>query len=636
MASVLHISAQSQAWSVTYNGSQNAADESRLLYVDGSGNSYFGAYESTSTGGNDVCILKYDNNGNRVWRASENGAMGGIDWANSLAVDGSGNIYIAGYNTDFSGTSIVIKFNSSGVYQWINYLSTAFNDEATCIATDGIYVYAAGLTFNFAHFNNDFVTTKLDCATGTTQAGWPQYYNSTYNSDDVPSSIALNSALGVVYVTGYSKHSTNSPWNQDYATIAYTTAGALVAGWPQLYDGPGSDNDVPAQILVDGSNVVITGYSTGSGTNWDICTIMYTSLGATVAGWPQRYNGAGNSYDGAGNTNSKASFRPMAVDAAGNVYVCGWTVAANGYYDMITYKYNSSGVAQAGWPKIYNGTSSLDDIGRSVALDGSGNVFVTGYTNGGGSQDFVTIKYNSSGTMQAGWPVTWDGGGSTDEALVISVVGACVWVTGNTTNSSTDMATVVYCDPLLLPIELLSFDASYNGKNNSVSLDWQTASETNNAYFLVEKSTDAVNWQAFTKVAAQGNSTRISTYHTTDDEPGTGTLYYRLKQVDMNGKYTYSQTVELNIGANNAISVYPNPNSGTSVLSLATEQLAPLNRLYVFDALGNIVLEKVITAPADNSKQLNVILDLTGSPGIYFYRLASDEKIIGEGKVVVQ
>ncbi|HWY38236.1 MAG TPA: SBBP repeat-containing protein, partial [Bacteroidia bacterium] len=275
MLPAFFLRAQTLYWSVTYNGSQNAWDESRLLYVDASGNSYFGAYETTATN-NDVAIFKYDALGNQLWKAGYNGGWNGIDWANAMAVDASGNLYVTGYVTDPLGTAMVIKFNSSGVYQWIAYFSSTSSDEGAAIVTDGTYVYATSSDFVFSHFNNDYITIKLDCSTGTLQTGWPQWFNGAANNYDVPTGIAIDNSSNV-YVTGYS---TNSSGNKDIATVAYTTGGVAIAGWPAVYNGSGNGDDVPAQILVKGATIYVTGYCTGSGTNWDMFTTAYTSAGA--------------------------------------------------------------------------------------------------------------------------------------------------------------------------------------------------------------------------------------------------------------------------------------------------------------------------------------------------------------------
>ncbi len=261
------------------------------------------------------------------------------------------------------------------------------------------YVTGRVVASGFPPYHN-YRTVKLDISTGTTQSGWPQDYNGTGNNEDVPASIAVDGS-GNVFVTG---SSINSSGDKDYLTIGYNASGATLAGWPQRYNGTGDTADAPVQVLVAGNNVYVTGASMGVQKNWDILTIVYTYVGTVVSGWPQRYNGTGNGWDGVGSTESSSSYKPMAVDASGNVYVTGWTTSIDTNYDMITFMYNAAGVIQSGWPQIYDNAGN-DDISRGVALDASNDVCITGFTapartftNG----NYVTIEYGPSGATMAG------------------------------------------------------------------------------------------------------------------------------------------------------------------------------------------------------------------------------------------
>jgi hypothetical protein len=204
-----------------------------------------------------------------------------------------------------------------------------------------------------------------------------QRYNGLGNREDYAYVIAVDGA-GNVYVTGKSYG-----WgtNNDYATIKYNSAG--VQQWVQTYNGPGNIWDGAFAIAVDGSgNVYVTGYSYGSGTDDDYATIKYDSAG--VQQWVQTYNGPGNSWDEA---------RAIAVDGSANVYVTGYSWGLVTSLDYATIKYNSAGVQQ--WVQRYNGLGNDDDYARAIVVDGSANVYVTGYS-WGTSQDYATIKYVQS------------------------------------------------------------------------------------------------------------------------------------------------------------------------------------------------------------------------------------------------
>ncbi len=109
-----------------------------------------------------------------------------------------------------------------------------------------------------------------------------------------------------------------------------------------------------------------------------------------------------------------------------------------------------------------------------------------------------------------------------------------------------------------LPVKLLSFDVRV--VNDQAALTWTTASETNNAYFILERSQDAFSWSAITKIDGKGVSRINSTYTYTDELPLTGMSYYRLKQVDESGKATYSKVLGVEaMATGHDISIYPSP-----------------------------------------------------------------------------
>ncbi|MEQ9424589.1 MAG: T9SS type A sorting domain-containing protein [Cyclobacteriaceae bacterium] len=108
-----------------------------------------------------------------------------------------------------------------------------------------------------------------------------------------------------------------------------------------------------------------------------------------------------------------------------------------------------------------------------------------------------------------------------------------------------------------LPVELISFEA-IPGSNSEVLLDWATASEINNDFFLVQKSRDGVEWKTVTKVDGKGTTTEIQQYSASDTSPFAGTSYYRLKQVDFDGQFEYSVIRAVTIQSG-ILRVYPNP-----------------------------------------------------------------------------
>lgn len=175
-----------------------------------------------------------------------------------------------------------------------------------------------------------------------------------------------------------------------------------------------------------------------------------------------------------------------------------------------------------------------------------------------------------------------------------------------------------------LPIELLSFTATPN--NRQVDLAWQTATETNNSYFEVEKTINGTDWEFVCKQNGAGNSTTVLSYTDVDKNPYMGTSYYRLKQVDFDGQYTYSQIETVNFNGQSETIVYPNPNKGDFTVKMIAET-AGNTTITLFDNLGKILVSQENTT----TKGVNFWnISTTDLPnGIYFLQIQNkDNEVI--------
>ena len=319
------------------------------------------------------------------WTARYNGPGNSYDQAAAIAVDASGNVYVTGYSYD-SVTSYdyaTIKYDTNGNELWVAGYNGPGNsyDYAAAIAVDATgNVYVTGNSDGGSGTSYDYATIKYD--TNGNEL-WVARYNGPGNSYDQAAAIAVD-ASGNVYVTGYSSGSGTA---DDYATIKYDTDGNEL--WVSRYNGPGNSYDQAAAIAVDASgNVYVTGNSDGgSGTYYDYATIKYDANGNEL--WLARYNDPGNNYDAA---------TAIAVDASGNVYVTGNSYSGTLPYkpDYATIKYDTNGNEL--WVARYNGPGNRDDYAFAIAVDANGNVYVTGYSDGGSgtSYDYATIKITNN------------------------------------------------------------------------------------------------------------------------------------------------------------------------------------------------------------------------------------------------
>lgn len=178
-----------------------------------------------------------------------------------------------------------------------------------------------------------------------------------------------------------------------------------------------------------------------------------------------------------------------------------------------------------------------------------------------------------------------------------------------------------------LPIELVSFTASPS--NNQVNLSWTTASEINNDFFTVESSYDAVNFKEVSRMSGAGNSNSMLTYNTVDTTPYSGVSYYRLKQVDYDGKFAYSniEVVNLNSISEMNMVVSPNPVIGLVDIRLDSDNFANPT-IEVRDLQGRILLVKNNLSV---SKGKSVNIDLSELPqGLYFIQASENGKSISK------
>jgi hypothetical protein len=298
-------------------------------------------------------------------------------------------------------------------------------DKALAMTVDASgNVYVTGQSYvNGAR--DDYATIKY-YPNGDT--AWVRRYNGPIDYYDQARAIAVDDS-GTVYVTGLS-------WGdgtfEDYATIKYNSNGDVA--WVERYHGDGDWADLAAAIAVDASgNAYVTGWSWGSGTCEDYLTIKYRPNGDTA--WLRRYNGPGDSTD---------IPYAIAVDISGNVYVTGTSYGSATDLDYATIKYGLDG--SESWIRRYDGPGNHEDMAHTLALDGDGNVLISGRSIGlGTGLDYATIKYDPPGNEL--WVERYDASQLDDAASAItSDAWGNVYVTGTSKSNETyyDYATLKY------------------------------------------------------------------------------------------------------------------------------------------------------------------------------------------------
>jgi Secretion system C-terminal sorting domain len=215
----------------------------------------------------------------------------------------------------------------------------------------------------------------------------------------------------------------------------------------------------------------------------------------------------------------------------------------------------------------------------------SGNYDITlynvGYTNSVGAAAWTVMKAPAiSGT----WALNGTCAASTD--AITSRTGL---------NGFSVFATAQSVSPL--PIELLSFDGTATADYNH--LEWVTVVENNNDYFTLERSTDGVTFTEIARIDGAGNSTQLINYSFNDMNPADGYNYYRLKQTDFNGQYTYSNVVPLTFHRGNMLveNVRPNPTNGNINFDFASPDDTEIHYI-ITDVTGRVIVDEKTSVKA--------------------------------------
>jgi hypothetical protein len=246
-----------------------------------------------------------------------------------------------------------------------------------------------------------------------------------------------------------------------------------------------------------------------------------------------------------------------------------------------------------------NGSSNTGGVGTQPAGDGGGG-------GGGGGGNFGST---GGGTHVAGSEQAGNGGNIGGN----SISGATVTLF-NTNTTSTSGGRIDVTFTVSAPVVWLDFTAA-SQLNGSVLLHWSTAAELNTRSFLIQRSGNGTDWVTTGTVAAAGNSASHSFYQYTDAPVVRNTWYYRLAQVDLDGKINYSKTVSC-LSSGPAVKLYPNPvTGGTVYVSLTYPSV-----VYIYNSMGATLLNKKL--PAGDSK-----LEIKSfTPGVYFFK-AGEQKI---------
>jgi uncharacterized delta-60 repeat protein len=339
---------------------------------------------------------------NQLWAVRFDGPTSGYDRLTKMTSDYRGNVYVTGYSDGGLGIGlemVTVKYDSNGIQQWVAVYTGqgTYHDYGSDLQVDSSgSVYLVGYSEDTT-YQADMFVIKYDSA-GIQQ--WITYYDGPVHGNDWAKSLRLD-RQGDIIVTG-SSESTN---DHDIVTIKYNSAGQQL--WVARFDGLLHYIDSPYDLELDNAgNVFVTGSTASSFENHDFITLKYSSNG--IEQWAMIYDGPEHDDDAAW---------ALVIDSQGSAVVTGNSASDWDQKDFCTIKYDTEGNLE--WIARHAGIYGLGGFPWAMARDLSDNIIVTGNQVGepswlgGTDDDFLTIKYDSSGSLL--WIAAYNGWGNGDD-----------------------------------------------------------------------------------------------------------------------------------------------------------------------------------------------------------------------------
>jgi len=326
---------------------------------------------------------------------------------------------------------------------------------------------------------------------------------------------------------------------------------------------------------------------------------------------------------------------PLPAGATGNDvqykfhFECDVMADAGGKHGWWTDNFLISGPSTTGTitsPEIkfsfFYGATAWDNVEWDFASKAGGDIDIQIYYDNAGTPTIIPdidLASNSSGFGTS--PV--DISGMSTATYPILYLKATLTESGGTPEL---LGWTVKTDISPVPIQLINFYATLN--RNIVDILWSTATETNNDFFTVERSNDAVNFEELIFVPGAGNSITIHNYSVIDPYPYFGISYYRLKQTDYNGDNKYSDIIAIEYypeNTNNSIIIYPNPasNKDNIYINITDNYINGPVTLNIYSIFGKKIYSSILLTGSTDYTSF-ILPGETLSSGIFLMTISSD------------
>ncbi len=353
-------------------------EDANAIKLDAASNIYVTG-ESDGTGtGRDIVTVKYDVNGNQLWVARFNGTGNGNDVGNAMVVDGSGNVFVTGKTTSTGGNInyVTIKYNSSGVQQWVSTFNGTGNASDIAVAIDYSSTGRLFITGNSQNIssNNDIVTIRLNPNNGNQM--WTKTTNGSANANDA--SYALLADGNDVVVVGSLNNTTT---NDDYYIQKHNGNNGNSI-WQKSYDFTNSSNKATAIVMDASGNYAVTG-TVLNASIVEYHTLLFNSSGTQQ--WVNKVS-TGLNYS---NANPQIAVDPI----ANHFYVCGQK--NTNVSDILVYQLTPSG--NKSWEETFNGAQNNQDVAVDLVVNSQGILYVAGASlNSNAKFDYTTVRISQT------------------------------------------------------------------------------------------------------------------------------------------------------------------------------------------------------------------------------------------------
>lgn len=486
----------------------------------------------------------------------------------------------------------------------------------------------------------------------------------TSNSGTTWTNISNNLEIGQQYCVGPSQ-TTAGLWLTGWQDNGTNVSGSP---WAQTYGGDGMncfiDWSNSSQWYAQADNTFIV--SSNSGGSWALATGGITDASQWNDVWMQSPVTNTTLYCGINNvwksTNQGSSWtkistwgtnyiKALAVDSANPNYI----YAAQENQVEVTTNGGTS------WTNITSGLAGAEFSGIAVNSKSPSHVWVSLSGYSAGNQVFASTNSGAAWTnISTGLPtlpvnaIVYESGSpnrifvGTDQGVYYHDTVGNAWEPYNTGlplvmvanlaiyQAGQELIAATYGrgtwetplpDNSPLPITLVSFNADYEAPIKSVLINWKVATQLNNKYFIVQKTSDGINYCDIDSLPGAGTTPFTQSYSAVDKNPATGVSYYRLKQIDMDGNSTEFSPVAVFIenNSNDSISLYPNPVTSNVTLVYISPDESPLS-LNIMDVSGRTV--RSVSMNNIQAGKNALFINTSGlSAGIYFIRVTGSRKV---------